>query len=222
MALSRPLSDVYSQRRNGLRIDKLTADYLDVAEATYQWNDKIESPALLKLNGRYYMFGSRTSNPRCPLPLPSLSHAPETSHTGKINRPLTLSDRPNRLGPQRQRRQHLNLPQIRLVVLDHLRRQRLQHVRLADDLYPPLRRQKPKQPKHNHVHGRPVGVKDAARVHIHLAASFYLRDVGISEEQTVGLVSGSLVFRLGLCFFVDGSARNDDLPRDFEQQHALV
>ncbi|KAL2137118.1 hypothetical protein VTI74DRAFT_8750 [Chaetomium olivicolor] len=45
-------------RKNGLRIDKLTADYLDVAEATYQWNEKIESPAMIKLNGRYYMFGS--------------------------------------------------------------------------------------------------------------------------------------------------------------------
>ncbi|AEO68051.1 f29a3c22-3d62-4b6c-b927-9138dfeb6e83 [Thermothielavioides terrestris] len=45
-------------RKNGLRIDKLTADYLDVAEATYLWKDHIEAPAMIKLNGRYYMFGS--------------------------------------------------------------------------------------------------------------------------------------------------------------------
>ncbi|KAK0625320.1 glycoside hydrolase family 43 protein [Bombardia bombarda] len=45
-------------RANGVRINKLTADYLDVAAATYLWKDRIESPALVKVKGRYYMFGS--------------------------------------------------------------------------------------------------------------------------------------------------------------------
>ncbi|XXH01330.1 hypothetical protein Hte_007688 [Hypoxylon texense] len=46
-------------RENGLRIMKLSADYLNVTESTYLWGDSIEAPALLKLNGRYYMFGSK-------------------------------------------------------------------------------------------------------------------------------------------------------------------
>ncbi|KAL7619920.1 hypothetical protein AAE478_010467 [Parahypoxylon ruwenzoriense] len=46
-------------RESGLRIYRLTDDYLGVAESTYLWGDSIESPALLKLQGRYYMFGSK-------------------------------------------------------------------------------------------------------------------------------------------------------------------
>ncbi|KAI1468217.1 carbohydrate-binding module family 35 protein [Daldinia caldariorum] len=46
-------------RQNGLRIMKLADDYLSVAGSTYLWADSIEAPALLKLNGRYYMFGSK-------------------------------------------------------------------------------------------------------------------------------------------------------------------
>ncbi|KAI1771456.1 carbohydrate-binding module family 35 protein [Hypoxylon cercidicola] len=46
-------------RENGLRIMKLSADYLSVTESTYLWGDSIEAPALLKLNGRYFIFGSR-------------------------------------------------------------------------------------------------------------------------------------------------------------------
>ncbi|KAI1385419.1 carbohydrate-binding module family 35 protein [Hypoxylon trugodes] len=46
-------------RQNGLRIMKLSDDYLSVASSTYLWPDSIEAPALLKLNGRYYMFGSK-------------------------------------------------------------------------------------------------------------------------------------------------------------------
>ncbi len=46
------------QRANGLRIIRLTDDYLDVAENTYLWKDRIEAPALVKVQGRYYMFGS--------------------------------------------------------------------------------------------------------------------------------------------------------------------
>ncbi|KAI1086668.1 carbohydrate-binding module family 35 protein [Rostrohypoxylon terebratum] len=45
-------------RQNGLRIDKLSADYLTVDSATYLWSDSIEAPALLKQDGVYYMFGS--------------------------------------------------------------------------------------------------------------------------------------------------------------------
>ncbi|KAG4219000.1 hypothetical protein PC116_g32520, partial [Phytophthora cactorum] len=39
-------------RQNGLRILKLSDDYLSVAGSTYLWSDSIEAPALLKLNGR--------------------------------------------------------------------------------------------------------------------------------------------------------------------------
>ncbi|KAI1362340.1 carbohydrate-binding module family 35 protein [Xylaria arbuscula] len=45
-------------RVNGLRIDKLSADYLSVASSTYLWSDSIEAPAILKRDGTYYMFGS--------------------------------------------------------------------------------------------------------------------------------------------------------------------
>ncbi|KAI0151100.1 galactan 1,3-beta-galactosidase [Pestalotiopsis sp. NC0098] len=45
-------------RANGLRIDALTSDYLNVSSATYLWSDSIEAPAILKQNGYYFMFGS--------------------------------------------------------------------------------------------------------------------------------------------------------------------
>ncbi|KAI1504069.1 glycoside hydrolase family 43 protein [Biscogniauxia marginata] len=46
-------------RQNGLRIMKLASDYLSVESSTYLWPDSIEAPALVKLSGRYYMFGSK-------------------------------------------------------------------------------------------------------------------------------------------------------------------
>ena len=46
------------QRVNGIRIDKLSSDYLSVASATYLWPDHIEAPAMIKKNGVYFMFGS--------------------------------------------------------------------------------------------------------------------------------------------------------------------
>lgn len=48
------------QRENGLRINRLTDDYLAIAgdRSTYLWKERIESPAMVKLAGRYYMFGS--------------------------------------------------------------------------------------------------------------------------------------------------------------------
>ncbi|CAJ2502529.1 Uu.00g099230.m01.CDS01 [Anthostomella pinea] len=45
-------------RENGLRIDALSADYLNVTEPVYLWSDSIEAPALFKRDGTYYMFGS--------------------------------------------------------------------------------------------------------------------------------------------------------------------
>ncbi|PGH23893.1 hypothetical protein AJ80_01955 [Polytolypa hystricis UAMH7299] len=45
-------------RENGLRIMRLSADYLSVESEVYTWSEKIESPAVLKKNGIYYMFGS--------------------------------------------------------------------------------------------------------------------------------------------------------------------
>jgi hypothetical protein len=45
-------------RPNGLRIDALSSDYLTVTRNVYKWNEKIESPAIWKTNGYYFMFGS--------------------------------------------------------------------------------------------------------------------------------------------------------------------
>ncbi|KAI1101608.1 carbohydrate-binding module family 35 protein [Jackrogersella minutella] len=45
-------------RANGLRIDALSDDYLNVTTSTYLWSDSIEAPAMLKIDGTYYMFGS--------------------------------------------------------------------------------------------------------------------------------------------------------------------
>ncbi|KAF2013618.1 carbohydrate-binding module family 35 protein [Aaosphaeria arxii CBS 175.79] len=46
-------------RKNGLRIDLLSDDYLTVKSSTYVWKEKIESPAVIKKNGVYFMFGSK-------------------------------------------------------------------------------------------------------------------------------------------------------------------
>ncbi|KAH7014383.1 galactan 1,3-beta-galactosidase [Microdochium trichocladiopsis] len=47
-------------RANGLRINALTADYLNTTgtSSVYLWNRSIESPAILKQGGYYFMFGS--------------------------------------------------------------------------------------------------------------------------------------------------------------------
>lgn len=45
-------------RANGLRIDKLSSDYLSVASAVVVLTPNHEAPAMFKLNGRYYLFGS--------------------------------------------------------------------------------------------------------------------------------------------------------------------
>ncbi|KAL0934923.1 glycosyl hydrolase family 43 protein [Colletotrichum truncatum] len=45
-------------REYGTRIMKLTDDYLDVKEITFGWQYFAESPALVKRNGLYYIFGS--------------------------------------------------------------------------------------------------------------------------------------------------------------------
>jgi hypothetical protein len=47
------------QRHNGLRIYQLSDDYESVHSSIYEWSETIESPALLKHKGIYFMFGSR-------------------------------------------------------------------------------------------------------------------------------------------------------------------
>lgn len=47
------------QRKNGLRINLLSDDYLTVKSSTYLWKDSIEAPAMIKKNGVYFMFGSK-------------------------------------------------------------------------------------------------------------------------------------------------------------------
>ncbi|EPS34315.1 hypothetical protein POX_a00712 [Penicillium oxalicum] len=46
-------------RPNGLRINRLTDDYTNVASNVYLWPDHIEAPAMFKKNGVYFMFGSQ-------------------------------------------------------------------------------------------------------------------------------------------------------------------
>ncbi|CAI0654976.1 unnamed protein product [Colletotrichum noveboracense] len=49
-------------RPNGLRIVKLSSDYLNVTENIHLWEgDNVESPALIHHNGYYFMFGSTLS-----------------------------------------------------------------------------------------------------------------------------------------------------------------
>lgn len=59
--LSQLTNQLFVQRENGIRIEKLTPDYLDIVGNTYLWKDHIEAPALIKQQGRYYMFGSHLS-----------------------------------------------------------------------------------------------------------------------------------------------------------------
>src|SRR5947209_8019183 len=45
-------------RAHGLRIDRLSADYLSVVSAVVVLTPNHEAPAMFKLNGRYYLLGS--------------------------------------------------------------------------------------------------------------------------------------------------------------------
>lgn len=47
------------QRRNGLRINALSDDYLTVQRNVYTWKEKYEAPAVVKKNGVYFMFASQ-------------------------------------------------------------------------------------------------------------------------------------------------------------------
>ncbi|KAH9892382.1 galactan 1,3-beta-galactosidase [Xylariomycetidae sp. FL2044] len=46
-------------RENGLRIDALSDDYLNVTSSVYLWSDSIEAPAVIRRGDTYYMFGSQ-------------------------------------------------------------------------------------------------------------------------------------------------------------------
>jgi len=47
------------QRANGLRVERLSSDYLSVESIVYTWVEKHESPAILKRNGVYLMSTSK-------------------------------------------------------------------------------------------------------------------------------------------------------------------
>lgn len=49
------------QRANGLRIDKLSADYLNVTSAVHLYAQDYEAPALYKSGNTYFMFASHES-----------------------------------------------------------------------------------------------------------------------------------------------------------------
>ncbi|CAG7854865.1 SubName: Full=Related to glycosyl hydrolase family 43 protein-Neosartorya fischeri {ECO:0000313/EMBL:CCA72743.1} [Serendipita indica DSM 11827] len=46
-------------RQSGLRIIKLTSDFMNVASDTYLFPSRYEAPAMIKVNGRYFMFASQ-------------------------------------------------------------------------------------------------------------------------------------------------------------------
>ncbi|KAG9033290.1 hypothetical protein FRB95_000385 [Tulasnella sp. JGI-2019a] len=48
-------------RANGLRIDALSSNYLNVTSATYLYAQDYEAPAMIKSNGVYFMFASHES-----------------------------------------------------------------------------------------------------------------------------------------------------------------
>lgn len=52
------LTSALSQRANGLRIDALTSDYLNVSSAVYTFGS-YEAPAIVKKNGYYFLFASK-------------------------------------------------------------------------------------------------------------------------------------------------------------------
>lgn len=51
----------FFQRENGLRINALTDDYLNVTgdSSVYRFDEKYESPAMVKVDGTYYLFASQ-------------------------------------------------------------------------------------------------------------------------------------------------------------------
>jgi hypothetical protein len=49
------------QRVNGLRINKLTSDYLNVSSAVYLFAQDYEAPAIYKSGSTYFMFASHLS-----------------------------------------------------------------------------------------------------------------------------------------------------------------
>ena len=83
---------------------------------------------------------------------------------------------PDGVEPQRQRLQHGDLAQRALVRVEDLRRQRLQHVRVADDVHPALRGR-------GDLHGRPLGVLEPDAVYVRLAAPDILGDHRDHEER---------------------------------------
>ncbi|KAF1845590.1 carbohydrate-binding module family 35 protein [Cucurbitaria berberidis CBS 394.84] len=48
-------------RRNGLRINLLSDDYLTIQKNVYTWKEKYEAPAIAKKSGVYFMFASQLS-----------------------------------------------------------------------------------------------------------------------------------------------------------------
>ncbi|KAJ3944782.1 uncharacterized protein N0V96_004796 [Colletotrichum fioriniae] len=63
-------------RPNGLRIDALSSDYLNVTRNVYLWSENIEAPAIWKKNGYYFMFGSRLTgwDPNDNVTSPGVNH----------------------------------------------------------------------------------------------------------------------------------------------------
>ena len=45
-------------RNNGARLYQLSTDYLSIVNSTYIFDKDLEAPAMVKVNGTYFFFGS--------------------------------------------------------------------------------------------------------------------------------------------------------------------
>jgi len=103
------------QRANGLRIDKLSANYLNVTSAVHLYAQDYEAPALYKSGSTYFMFASHESG-WCKL------HPDNETETKTDYKHST----------KRQHILHSNEPQWTLVSMGNLRYNRIKHIQLTD------------------------------------------------------------------------------------------
>ena len=104
---------------------------------------------MIKLNGRYYIFGSH------------LTGWDPNDNVSPLRFWLSLTSNTNLSSGL----QHLNLPFLRLVVLANVCRQRLQHLSLPNNLHPTI----PRLSKQPHVPRRPLATRKSPPIFLHLA-----------------------------------------------------
>ena len=135
------------QREYGTRIMALSDDYLNVTEITYEWEYFAESPAMLKQNGYYFIFGSHLTgwdandNVRFPTRAPRL-YAVLTLCIGLQLRQVTI--RP-------------------MVRVDRIRTHRIKDLPVPSQLHPTTRQQQ------RNLHRRPLGLNQPRCQYLRLA-----------------------------------------------------